>query len=65
MDKERYEWLMSAESASVTPEEYAAGWHFCPEMDGCLMGPGTWGEGDKCFCGHGPTAANEAVLGGG
>ena len=34
--------------APLTPEQLAAGWHYCPAFDGLL----TQGEGDNgtCFC---------------
>lgn len=32
-----------------TPEEIEAGWHFCPEVDFLLIGPGML-EMDDCDC---------------
>lgn len=32
-----------------TPEEIEAGWHFCPEVDFLLIGPGML-EMDNCDC---------------
>ena len=33
----------------LTPEEKAAGWHFCCEFDGLLVGPGMC-EQQFCLC---------------
>ena len=33
----------------LTPEEIAAGWHFCIDWDGLLIGPGM-GELESCHC---------------
>lgn len=33
----------------LTPAEIAAGWHFCNEFDGLLVGPGM-GELTVCHC---------------
>lgn len=32
--------LMRDDSLELTPEEIKAGWHFCVEFDGLLVGPG-------------------------
>ena len=34
----------------LEPEERAQGWHFCPEWDEMLIGPG-WPEMASCLCG--------------
>ena len=39
MDKTRYI-LMDREGGPLTQEEADAGWHFCSEWDGMLIGPG-------------------------
>ena len=33
--------------SKLTPEEIESGWHFCPEWDYLLIGPGM---GEKCDC---------------
>ena len=45
MTDERWEKLMADQKASLTKEEIKAGWHFCYEYDGLLVGPdnpSTW-----------------------
>lgn len=49
MTKERWEQLMANEELSLTPEEILARWHFCPEFDGLLIGPGM-DEMKSCLC---------------
>lgn len=39
MTEERYNLLMESEEP-LTEQEIAAGWHFCSEFDGLLVGPG-------------------------
>lgn len=46
MDAARYDYLMRNETALLTPDEIAKGWHFCQEYDGLLMIVGTRG----CIC---------------
>lgn len=47
MTDERYKQANSEHR--VTPEELAAGWHFCRDWDDMLIGPG-WGELEFCHC---------------
>ena len=49
MKNERWTYLMKNDDASLTKEECEHGWHFCPEWDGLLIGPGM-GELDCCKC---------------
>lgn len=38
-------------NAKLTPEEMAAGWHFCPDWDGMLVDMNDIeGEGAACLC---------------
>jgi hypothetical protein len=53
MNKDRYMWLISHEEGSLTDEEIAAGWHFCYDWDGLLIGPGMWEFEECCNCGKG------------
>jgi hypothetical protein len=39
MSKERYAELDKV-GEGLTEEELEAGWHFCPDWDGMLVGPG-------------------------
>ena len=32
-----------------TPQEVAEGWHFCPEWDGLLVGPGMIEDETTCL----------------
>lgn len=48
MTEERYNHLMASE-VSLTTAETEAGWHFCYEWDGLLVGPGM-GELAPCRC---------------
>lgn len=43
---ERFDYLMSNETAPLNEQEIADGWHFCQEFDGLLMKVGTMG----CIC---------------
>lgn len=36
--------------ALLTPEEVAAGWHFCPDWDEALVGPPLKLMMDACTC---------------
>lgn len=45
----RWRVLQDCDSIELTPEEIEAGWHFCPEWDGLLVGPGLE-ELDSCLC---------------
>ena len=46
---------------SLTRSELAEGWHWCPEMDGLLIGPDCWEwqDGACCYCGN--TAQKEST----
>lgn len=48
ISKERWEKLMASNEA-LTPDEIKAGWHFCVEFDGLLIGPGMV-EMSVCTC---------------
>ena len=48
MEEMRYN-LISEDCASLADDEVAAGWHFCCEFDGLLVGPGM-GELRVCRC---------------
>ena len=47
--RDRYDALMRDESVKLTDAEIAAGWHFCYEFDGLLVGPGM-SETEFCTC---------------
>jgi hypothetical protein len=50
MTNERYsELLLSPEDGTLSAEEIAAGWHWCFEFDGMLVGPDMWGVAE-CEC---------------
>ncbi len=52
MDKQRYYELSTNMELKLTPEEVAAGWHFCPDWDDMLIhkdGP----EAGGCTCSRG------------
>ena len=49
IDRERYNSLMMDDSLELAESERAAGWHFCNEFDGLLVGPGM-GELSCCTC---------------
>ena len=48
MTPERYHKLMKADER-LTKEEFEAGWHFCYDWDGLLIGPED-PEYDVCTC---------------
>lgn len=48
MTEERYR-EVDANLAAITEAEFEAGWHFCAEWDGLLIGPG-YGELSCCTC---------------
>lgn len=50
MTRTRWTRLMEDEDAQLTGRELAAGWHWCAEWDGLLVGPGM-GELEVCRCG--------------
>lgn len=41
---------MNNDAAVLTQEEMEAGWHFCPEFDELLVGPGMEEFGTVCQC---------------
>lgn len=49
MTNERYRDLMDGESTDLTQAEIDAGWHFCPDWDCMLIGPGMK-EMECCDC---------------
>ena len=49
MTKERWVYLMMNDNEPLTKEEIKLGWHFCPEFDELLVGPGM-GEMKICTC---------------
>ena len=50
IDDARFAALMKDDALSLTQEEIATGWHFCPEFDGLLIGPETPELDDVCLC---------------
>jgi len=53
IDDARYADLMKDDEMKLTQEEISAGWHFCPEWDGLLIGPGMDEFDYCCPCGVG------------
>lgn len=52
MTPERWLLLMSDDDEELTSAEWRAGWHFCPDFDGLLVGPEDWAFRDgRCICG--------------
>lgn len=51
MSRERYIFLMDNWEEKLTPEEFEAGWHWCLEWDGMLVGPNSH-EALVCSCNH-------------
>jgi hypothetical protein len=49
MTRERYDYLNRTMESRLTPEEVAAGWHFCLDWDGMLIHK-TWPEAECCAC---------------
>lgn len=49
MTPQRYKELETDESLSLTEEEFAAGWHWCPDWGDMLVGPNTL-EMECCTC---------------
>lgn len=45
----RYHALMANDDLQLTPAELKAGWHFCYDWDGLLIGPGM-NEIENCTC---------------
>lgn len=60
MTKKRWTQLMNEpddEKARLSPDEVSAGWHWCWEYDGLLVGPDMpeWGKNKgRCICGFKP-----------
>jgi len=52
MPLSRWVELNDSEGNRLTSEEIDAGWHFCPDWDGLLIGPGMR-EMELCLCGKG------------
>lgn len=50
MKPERWEALEASNELPLTEEEIKMGWHFCPDWDGLLVGPGMTGELESCLC---------------
>lgn len=50
MTQARWDELMEPDAeCNLTPRETVQGWHFCPDWDGLLIGPGC-GELRACYC---------------
>ena len=49
MPRARWETLMKSDDENLTQEEFEHGWHWCPDWDGLLVGPGM-GELMGCQC---------------
>ena len=49
MDDERKYVLENDPNSVLTGKELSEGWHFCPDWDGILVGPGT-PEKESCLC---------------
>jgi len=49
MTSERYWELEGFYDGKLTEEEVKEGWHFCPDWDGLLVGPGM-SEHECCTC---------------
>ena len=49
MTDERYWEIERSQTVRLTPEELAEGWHFCPDWDSMLVGPGM-AELGACLC---------------
>jgi hypothetical protein len=50
MDDGRWQALMSDVKLTLTAEELAEGWHWCPNWDDLLVGPGMELELSCCRC---------------
>lgn len=50
MTNERY-WELEMTGHRLTQDEIDEGWHFCPDWDGMLVGPGMH-EKEACFCSY-------------
>jgi hypothetical protein len=49
MTAQRWKDLMWSDDLKLTEPELSEGWHWCPEFDGLLVGPGM-GELRHCTC---------------
>jgi hypothetical protein len=49
MDRKRY-LRLDHELEKLTPEERQEGWHFCPDWDQMLVGPGMVEYEECCTC---------------
>ena len=61
MKHERWQMLMSFSSTPLTEKELEQGWHFCPDWDGLLIGPGM-SELECCRCRRKEAVMNERTL---
>ena len=50
MTNKRWVALFTSNTLDITQEEIDTGWHFCPDWDGLLIGPGMPGEQELCLC---------------
>jgi hypothetical protein len=54
MTEQRYnflmDWTCKGYEAKLTLEEIKEGWHWCPDWDFLLVGPGMEAEQDCCGC---------------
>jgi hypothetical protein len=50
VDAARYYALEMNILLELTAEEIAEGWHFCPDWDGMLLGPGMVEFNECCSC---------------
>ena len=50
MTDDRWRELMNDPNGRISPEELAEGWHWCPDWDDLLVGPGTAMELTCCMC---------------
>ena len=53
MSEERWKSIEADYDAKLEAEEISIGWHFCPEWDGMLVGPGMDEFEHWCTCGLG------------
>ena len=58
MPTDRWRALMADDNLKLTEEELKAGWHFCWEFDGLLVGPGMM-EQEFCHCLEMPPVLNK------
>jgi hypothetical protein len=60
VSRERYNALMNDQSANLSDSEFRAGWHFCYDWDGLLIGPGMK-EMECCNCKHAGQVLIQAI----